>query len=389
MFIQLAIKILAWLNLCLGRIFCKRLPSYPPESIKKILIKRTDRLGDAALSLPIILELSKRYQVTVLTSSYNDILLKEFSQTKIFSDQPSDFLGSVKDIFFHLFFTPRITSSLPAEYDLLLDLNGIKELDVFFKIRRQNLCRYYAGFSLGIWNLFLDYAYPQYPALFSSQPLLMQYCDFLKHALDIDVDLEDYIDFSKKMTKPQDFQVKGDFILINIGGQRNLRGPTTREFARVVNCLDFDGEWVVMDEQGGPNLQEFVQLVKNKNITYLKGGKSIWELLYIASLSKLYIGSDSGITNLLQFVTHAVIFFANGNPRVWRPFSKNPYQTKIKKGLIVEETTTSKNFRKKIIYVSAWCRPCFDLGCAAKFCVFRLEKFFDLILQEIQECINQ
>src|SRR3990167_3468402 len=106
MFHVLIIKILARTNLWVGFLLMKRHISYNPAKIKTILIKRTDRIGDAVISLPLLLELSKRFKVTVITSRYNDFLLKEFLETKIFTERPLSFIQSIKMII-NFFFASR------------------------------------------------------------------------------------------------------------------------------------------------------------------------------------------------------------------------------------------------------------------------------------------
>jgi ADP-heptose:LPS heptosyltransferase len=365
---QLFLKIFARINLGLGLILAKRKPPYDFGQIKNILIKRTDKLGDAAVTLPLLLELNKHFKVTVLTSKYNDYFLNKFLATRVFSEKPLDFFSAIISLLKSPFSVLQKKKSGIPKYDLLLDLNGARELDIFLRIREMNLCRYYASFNLGLWNILLDYADPGYPVLFSKEHIIDSTRRLTRGALGLDLDIPDYTDFSPKMVKPQDFNIE-KFILVNIAGIEQFRGPTPGLYAQIVNALSFNGKIVIMDELARPHLKEFEKYARRDNIVYLERDFSIWELLYIASKSSLFIGSDSGISNLLQGTTHAVIFFATGMPRIWRPYSRNPYQ-KIKFGkTVLEETVTSKGLKKKIIYRPTWCNPCFDMGCARLACI--------------------
>ncbi|MDI6782459.1 MAG: hypothetical protein QME49_10225, partial [bacterium] len=50
--------------------------------IKKILVNRSDRIGDAIITLPFLLELKKQgYELTIMTSMYNDFILNRFFPT--------------------------------------------------------------------------------------------------------------------------------------------------------------------------------------------------------------------------------------------------------------------------------------------------------------------
>jgi ADP-heptose:LPS heptosyltransferase len=325
-------------------------------------------LGDAAATLPLLLELGKYFKVTVLTSRYNDSFLNRFVATRVFSEKPADFMSAVKVIFKNAFFVFHKRNERPAEYDLLLDLNGLRELDIFLRIRENNLCRHYAGFNMGIWNRLLDYASSKYPVLFSREPIINSCKELVKGALGVNLEIDDYIDFSAVASRPLGFDIE-DFILVNISGAREFRGPSVYFFAELLDSLSSRARYVIMDELARPNLDEFKRHVKNTDIVYLKRDFSIWELLYIASKSRLYIGSDSGISNLLQANTNALLFYATGVPWVWRPYSKNPYEKKKVNNMTVETSRNSRGLLKKIIYTAAWCRPCFDAGCRNFNCV--------------------
>jgi hypothetical protein len=146
--------------------------------------------------------------------------------------------------------------------------------------------------------------------------------------------------------------------------------------------------FVIMDGLERTHLGEFKQYIKQKRVVYLDRTFSIWELLYISSKSVIYIGSDLGISHLLQMPTNAVLFFATGVPWVWRPYSKKQYNRIRKGNMIIEETTNSKNLKKKVIYIETWCRPCFDIGCKNIKCIKGLERNKQQIVQEIEEAMH-
>jgi len=384
MFQAFIIKILAEINIWIGFLLRKRHILYNPAEIKTILIKRTDRIGDAVISLPLLLELSKRFKATVLTSRYNDFFLKEFLETKIFTEKPLSFTQSIKIIINSFFASRENEKNNIPRYDLFLDLNGLRELDIFLKIKRANLCKYYASFNMGIWSRLLDYTHPRYPALFAKKHILDSYKELIKGALDIDMNFPDFIDLSDKIKKSDSFSKK-DFILINISGIEKFRGPSPKVYAEIINKISFAGEFVIMDELGRPHFEEFKKYIKRSNIIYLDGEFSLWELLHIASNSRLYIGSDSGISHLLQIPTNAILFFGNPAQEVWRPYSRNPYKNKSERDIIIAETKTSNNLIKKVIYNKVWCRPCFDFGCQEPRC---LSFSLNIVIRELNSTIK-
>ncbi len=380
MFNHFIIKIFAKFIQLSGIIFRKRRLPCDHQEIRRILINKTDRIGDAVVTLPLLLELNKVFDVTVFSSRYNDFFLKEFLHTEIAVDKPLEFSGVIRMLFRRFLFLFEKSKETLPKYDMYLDLDGIKELNVFLKVKERKLCKYYVSFNMGIWNLFLQYSHPGYSVLFSRKHILDSYKDLIKAALGVNVDIPDYIDLSSKMVPVEGFDRAG-FILVNIGGAEKFRGPSPDKYAEIINRLDFNGEIVVMDEIGRPHIEEFKKHINKNNITYLNKDYSVWELLFIASKSKLYVGADSGITQLLQIPVNAFIFFGTGSPQVWKPYSKNVYVKKKIKGTIIEETRNSQGITKKIAYKPVWCRPCFDLGCRERRCLG-----FDvsLIVQEIE-----
>ena len=383
---NLSIKTLALLVLISGNIIRKK-RRIDSGQIKTILVNRTDRLGDAAASLPFLLELSKRFKITVLTSQYNDPVLKGVLQTLVFTEKPLPLLKGMGMIFsqaLSLSSWPRENET--PEYDLYLDLVGISALDVFLKVKKQGLCRYYISFNLGPWNLLLDYAAARNPVLFFKRHILDSYLDLLKDSLGLDINIPDHIDLEGRLVEPEDLDLGTPYILVNISGGDKFRGPRLRNYAKIIEALDFTGRVLVMDEPGEPNLAEFKGYIKKEGLCYLESDYSLWELAYIAKHSILYIGSDSGITQLLSGVNNCVIFFATGSNTAWRPYSKNPYSKKISGRTIIEESRNSKGLIKKVAYMPAWCRPCFDLGCGSYRCMEQLDTEF--VTEEINRTLS-
>ncbi|MDD5194279.1 MAG: hypothetical protein PHQ96_01225 [Candidatus Omnitrophica bacterium] len=386
MVLQFILKTFAGINLLIGLLLRKR-KSLADKNIRTILVKRTDRIGDAIVTLPLLLELSKHFKVTVLTSQYNDELLSKFLPTKIFTDKPLDFLSGITDIARNCFSFLGKPDNTDFKYDLFLDLNGLRELGVLLQVKRAGLCRYYASFNLGLWNTLLDFADLKYPVLFSREHLLDSCRRLVKGALGVALEVTDYVELADKAVKPEGFSAD-KFILVNIAGITIRRGPALELYARILNELPFEGKIVVIDELAQPHMGEFKKHIKKNNCIFIERDLSVWELAFLALSSVLYIGSDSGISNLLQIPTNAVLFYANGIPWVWRPYSKEPYVRKEAEGITIEETVTSRHLHKKIIYSDKWCRPCFDIGCSSQSCVSALTSAQEIIIREIAEMLS-
>ncbi len=382
----LGIKILALVALIIGNII-RRKRRIDQAEIKTILINRTDRLGDALVSLPFLLELNKKFKITVLTSQYNNQALKGLLDTQVSTDKPLSISATINKLLKQaLRLGGEAFEKKEPKYDLYLDLVGISTIDVLLKIRKQNLCRYYVGFNLGPWNLLLDYSTALNPVLFSKKHILDSYRFLLKGALGLDIDIPDSIDLGASLIKPVNFNSPAPYILVNISGEDRFRGPGLKSYAQILERLDFRGRIVVMDDPGQAGIKEFKGYIK-KNICYLERDYSVWELAYIAKHSVMYIGSDSGITQLLSGMTHCSVFFATGSNFAWKPYSKGPYSRKTSGYMVIEESETSGGLIKKIIYTPAWCRPCFDIGCSGYRCMARLDTGF--VAAELNQALKK
>lgn len=381
MFKSLIIKSIAKI---LSGVFFKK-SKIDANQIKTILVNKSDRLGDGIISLPFLIALNNKFAVTVLTSKYNDVIFRDFLKTQIVVDKPLTLTEVIKVILRNLisFNYPFKKNNVSAQYDLYIDLVGIRGLAVFLKVKKENLCRHYIGFNMFIWSLLLDYAY-RGSAELSKKHIMDVYSQMFYEGLGLDIDITDYIDLSSKLVRPEDLNLPGRYIFINISGYKKFRGPSAKMYAQLVNALNFSGDFVVMDELNQPNLEEFKRYVAKDNICYLEKNYSIWELLYISRNSLLYIGSDSGITHILQVPTNCVLFFATGTSTFWKPFSKSLYQRKRIGNIAVEETKNSQGLIKKIIYCPIWCRPCYDIGCKNIKCIQALEGAISDIAGEIK-----
>lgn len=378
------IKILAKINLRIGLLLRRKNPHPCATEIKTILIKRADRIGDAAVTLPLLLELKKHFDVTVLTSKYNDFLLSKFVKTRIAVVSPH----SVKESIAIFMRSVRKGSLAKSEkpkpaFDLFLDLGGIRGLDIFFRIRRQGECKFYAGFNIGIWSRLLDYSEKGYPALFSQRNILESYQALIKGALHKELDMPDYLDLSGFEIKPSDFFLNENFIVVNVSGYENFRGPSVFLYSELFKKLKFNGVIFVIDSPGLPNIKKLRGVEVPENVLFSKRDYSLQELCYIVRRSELYVGADSGITQLLQFQTHSVIFFGCGDHLVWKPYAETLYSRRTINGLIVEETKSSAGKIKKILYYEVPCRPCFDLGCKKRNCTEFFFKDIGLLSREI------
>lgn len=380
---------LAWIFQYSGRIFCHSKVPYDYSEIKKILVNKSDRLGDAVVTLPLLLELSKAYDITVLTSDRNDDFLRCFFKTKKMIAEPRPFLDVLDMIRKKIFKGTRLRAAKIPEYDLYLDLNGIKELDIFLSIWENGLCRRHVSFNMGMWNFFLDYTHPHYPVLFAHQHILESYRELVLHSLGHDLKMADYCDLRAYSKCPCELP-EGNFIIVNVTGYERYRGPDLQFYAQLIQKCSKDVCCVILDEPGRPHLKVLKQMLDvDFNIYWPEQDFSTEELLGLAMRSQCYIGADVGISHLLQSQTNAVLFFGNQKSVVWRPYSHLPYLTQTLPGdFVMAKTVTSAGFSKIVISRKTFCVQCFDIGCARPSCVEGFTGVSDLIQTEILQLIK-
>ncbi len=386
---SIVIKIFAKFFLFIGRLLRRPVAGYDLSGIRKILVNKSDRLGDAVVTLPLLLELQKHYDVTVLTSERNDEFLRRFVRTQKWIGEPRPFPEVLAMLWRSLWNWGRKRVCKEPVYDLYLDLNGIKELDLFLRVWSENLCAHYAGFNMGLWNFLLDYSHPDYSVLFSNQHVLDAYRELVKAALGRDIELGDSWDPGDHAVVPAEVPTN-DFIIVNVAGYEKFRGPSPVFFARLIEVCAPQVTCFVLDELGQPHASILKEKLRDvPNVYIAERDFSVWELLGLASRARFYIGSDGGMSHLMQGPTNAILFFGDQRAVVWRPYSCAPYERRRGPGgLVIEQRVNARNFLKAILYFPGHCRQCFDLGCASPCCVNNFEKYADMIQREVLKFLD-
>jgi len=387
---SIIIKILAKLFLFLGCFLRHSKAAYDFSKIRKILINKCDRFGDAVVTLPLLFELQKYYDITVLTSERNDEFLKRFVRTRKFIDDPRSFLDVLMMLFKNFGIFGRKKGKVVPEYDLYLDLNGIKELDVFRRVWGENLCLRHVSFNMGPWNLLLDYSHPDYSVLFSHKHILESYRELIRAALGRDIPIRDYYDLRNYAVIPAELP-KGDFIIINIAGYEKFRGPSLAFFAELIKQCSSHITCFILDELGRPHLAALKEKLCHVLNVYLpERDFSVWELLGLVSRAKFYIGADLGVSHLMQSQTNAILFFGDQRAIVWRPYSQAQYEKRVLSGgFVIEQMINSEGLLKVVIYSQGNCRQCFDIGCLHPKCVNDFDRLSDAVKHEISALLER
>ncbi len=329
--------------------------------IKKVLINRSDRIGDAIISLKLIRALADIFEnVYVIVSEKNAFIFKGENKVKtilkrdILLHQRNCILSNILYFFKEFFFScfKMAFGRQKQEYDLLIDLIGDPAIERVYN------SRYMIGPNKGLFSIAYS-CFCETTIFTSNITLLESYKKMMKDCLDIDIKIDD--------APPNDFsslKKKQIFIFVGNVPKRNLSYERWKEIILVANsfmpCIVADDPLQnIMNK-----LKKDKDIINNKNIKLITDKKELEELVVIANRSILLIALDGGGEHFLERYTNALILYTCGLPAEWKPYSVNTYSIQLlETNHVYEETTTSAGLKKFILYKDKNRRPCRDLLC--------------------------
>jgi ADP-heptose:LPS heptosyltransferase len=352
---------------------------------KTILVNRVDRIGDAVMSKPFLDALSKRFDVTVLCSKYNEFALTDFKRIVLEVteyDSPLDnFLKRAVKYVKELLFT-KTSKSIEPQYDLFLDLIGGFEL---IKWAQQNrIAKHIISCNAGLYNVSLDYWSDLFFMSIDNVMLIDRYISLLEGATGVKLNVSDTFDIPQQ---PVEFSIDEPFIVIFVGGKPN-RLISGEKWAKIIDALSVNKILLIGDNDRA-NFDAIINGVVNKNnIITLDKIYNLPQLSFIIEKASLLIGLDGGGTHYLQNKCNSITIYTTGSYNLWKPFSKNPYiltDSSIGK-TFVESTTTSGGKIKSIAYRANNCRPCYGIGCGKCNCINKFDE--NAVIAEAKRIIN-
>ncbi|MBI4752908.1 hypothetical protein HY793_00845 [Candidatus Desantisbacteria bacterium] len=367
--------------------------------IKKILVNRSDRIGDAILTLPFLLELKKQgYEITVMTSTYNDFILKRFFPT-IPMDHPiipqeskpnllwEECIQRITNIL--QLISSHLSKDTKPEFDIFLDLMpGEKSPEGIYYAYKNRLAKYYVGCNKGLLNIFQDYSLKKTLIELSDIDIIQYYEKLLDDGLGIKINTPDYIDLeSFKEYQQKGFNVKFPFGIVFVGGE-SKRGLLIEQWQILIERLAENINIVVIDDPKNLMLPRLKEVVKNKGVYFIKNRYNLFELLTLTKKARFFIGMDGGGTHVLSIPTNTLIIFTQEMSHPFRPHSNNSYKIiRSRDAFNIEETRTTKGLIKAIAYKSLPCRPCFvRFECKERKCIegIAVELIADYMVEQIK-----
>lgn len=319
-----------------------------------LVFNRTDRIGDAILSLPFFLSLKeKQINFIVLTSKYNDWVLKPFIKTKILTnfnlDESSGKILCLLRRYLSIinFKKNKIDSKkfyidLKGEYDLPKDFND------YYKIHLKN---WYLNLKFSNYIINDTYTY------LSKKNLIDKYVDLIEEVFKIKLNVEELPNLLlNKIKEIKTLNLKKyiskNYILI-LCSNKEFKNFTIDNWIFFLNNINYTGKILIVDDFKKEIIKQLKRkmiYLKNKDkLIFVEEEFDLWELSNLSYNSKYLIGLDGGAFNFLQFFTNSIEFIFYSNPLVWRSFSLNKYVKIYCKDFLCIEKSIQKNKNKKLI----------------------------------------
>jgi ADP-heptose:LPS heptosyltransferase len=339
------------------------------NKIKKVVINRSDAIGDAVVSYRFIEALAKIFPKTYVLASKNNIhILKNIKKASFLIKKEIHFFPTpIHKVFYsHIYmFTKFIFEKLQFfssrkirkfKYDLLIDLSGEVFILKYFRPK------YSITPNVFLLSFFYTYFY-KWNLSASKKQLIDAYKDIVNDSLALELNISD--------SPPSNFKEKKTdqiFVFVGCKSKRNL--PYEKWKSILLRLSQLKKKIVVADDPDQLIIKRLcndTEILSNNFIQIIIGKKTLSYLANIANNSKILISLDGGGEHYLERYTNSIIIYTCGLPYQWKPYSLNPYvKLKLPKEHILEKTVTSSGLYKCVLYRFDNRKPCFDLVCDFK-----------------------
>lgn len=333
-------------------------------NVSTILINRTDRLGDAMLTLPFCIafqkQLAQKYpnkKMQVLTSAYNNFVLSPFVSTQITESAPLMDVGSSKwkiitDTLALIFGGKK--RKLPQYDTVLLDIKRdemiSEKFSHAFRIHEKSVLmnmRYSDGI-VDAFGSFFDNSLGHWTNRIKRTCL-----DFFQMDVTVEECPQEIIDYAENVKNANVdaiiAQTGGKFGIVYVGN-RDFRNFSIPQWHAFITQLQYNGTILLLDDQNKKVIPQIASLGLPKNIVPVYDELDLWSLFALSAKADFFIGIDGGGFNFGHMPTNAFEIIFNALPFVCCPYSQNPYSLKKVGKYISASTTTSQNCKKTIFY---------------------------------------
>jgi ADP-heptose:LPS heptosyltransferase len=382
--------------------------SFSAFSPKKILLIRTDRLGDAVVTTPMIAALKDfcpDSKIYILTSTQNELIFRNNPYIeKVYTinvdnwlkyrptpkDNQSLLLILIKESF--QFIKKQLTdinfwrTLIQLKFqnlDLSIDLVGRKRTSLLgMLIAKHSITHdlksfwYMADYCL---NIPFVSAYPK-------KHIVKRYFDLASQGIK-NFDKVNPFNYELELYGyPITNVEKRKHILFHVGGldyrriDNNILLNIIKEFASRAKRKVY-----LLDEPKNPNLGFFKRNLVNYKIEFIdKMNKEnlinfVGENIYFAFVP------DGGTAHLCTTLTNTLVYFGPGAVWVWYPWSKSEARHVKTYSNRTEVWETKGKYLHRFIFYPILCSPCFDVGCNELHCLQPLQT--DFFTEQLKELV--
>ena len=370
----------------------KKILGFSASNPGRILLLRTDRLGDAVITTPLIKALkdfNPSLKIYILASTKNQMIFKNnpyiedvfsikvdswLKYKKITYSSPGFFASFFKEQLFDIKFWKALIQLKRQNIDLSLDLVGRKRTSFFGKI----IGKYCITHQLGDFSYLADYCleFPfvspnprkhiieRYFYLASKGIKNMEKVDPFNYGLELYICKETPIE-------------KRDSILFHIGGTANRRLNNDRLLNIIKGTSKkVDNRIYIIDEPGNPNLEFFKDNLSNYKINFIENMDLQTLIEFTAGEIFLAFVADSGIAHIFNAITNTFVYYGQTAVWVWYPWdtSKPQHVKTYDNGVHVWQT--KGKYLHRFIFYPISCSPCYEVGCEELYCLQPLEPEF-------------
>ncbi len=372
---------------------------FPPVkfngTVKRLLIFRNDKIGDAMVTLPVFRDLKlncPEMKIDVIASEKNRFIFEdlEFIDDIIDlnisdGDTPSflkipiigGFLLFLKFILFPLLFSSEFRNQLKLlrqnSYDASLDLVGLK--------RNSLIGKYVSGFNLGPGRLaaFIFYDYyldNNWVSLFD--------VDFMSRKIELALTESFGFKFVKRdrslpiiplnLNRSSRGSVDEFDIIFHLGTDK-LRKLESEKVKLIIESFG-DLNLLITDSRETTEFKSFRDAFsERKNITF-RLFETLEELACVCGKSKLLVCYDGGQAHYLSQYIKTFTIFGPGSAALWKPYEFVDYEIAESDSSGYKVLMSKGKNGHIAVYRDIWCSPCFDTGCKSRPCLNDLSAEF-------------
>jgi len=331
----------------------------------KILFVRSDKIGDAMVTVPVLRDLKLNYpdlKIDVLCSKVNKFVFEDL-----------DFINSVLVVN-----SSELVSRLKAEkYDAIIDLlSTTKKL-----VRILKRCSpFVAGSRIFGFSWMYNYYLPtNWVSEYDTEPLSFKIEKLLTDCFGFEFTKKDTTEpYNKKYKTGSEKKEYDLFFHIGTGDIRKLDTEIEEKLLKSLS-----GFRVLITD--GAETERFnyykSKYSANRNV-FFKLYNSLEMIRPDVLKSRLVLCYDGGQAHFMEQFARCLVLNGSVSPFLWAPYDFSAYIEfkSLQNGVKVLQS--QGKMKHRVLFFPIWCLPCFDIGCNTRPCIN------NILPEQVIETIN-